>query len=173
MDTKGSTLGGASNAARSIFNARSSFVDDTTVARDDLVMASTAARQELAVFARATAPSPTSRFVGCRLVVVLILRPLVGRLIRPLCRASSSIEAALVLVGGIERVNLLLIVGRFDRDRSNHIDPDELRAYETAASAVIKNCVDGCGNTSVVAALMIGLAHLTNIGRPNSKQPQS
>ncbi len=79
-----------------------------------------------------------------------------------------SFLMALIRLGGIEKAYTLLVVARFDRDQNDQIDDEERREYEKQGERLVNNAINGCSNTAVVAALLVGAAHLANIGRPNA-----
>lgn len=145
-------------------------------ADDALLHASRAALRELKDFALAVPPAPDSLAARMMLLQTVVFRFLLlmlpcGGCCRARLRARRTGERldffqALMQLGGVEKAYTLMVVARFDRDQDGTIDDEERKEYEKAGDRLVANAIAGCQNTALVATLMIGAAHLANIGRP-------
>lgn len=133
--------------------------------RKYLVRTSHLAKEELMEFAKARKP-PSIPFT--RMAVFLVFQWFFKIFHWRKKRGEEHVGffTALARLGGIEKVNTLLVISRFDADRSETIDEHEYQQYERMGGQLVDDCIAGCGNTAVIATLMIGAAHANNIGRP-------
>ena len=152
---------------------------------DALARAAQAAREELREFASSKTPKGNGRIDSVLLATVLVFRwPI--QLILPLCTCGKvGFFSSLVRLGGVEKVNTLLTIARFDTanttsskrcnttctsSASSIVAIDEAE-FESQGERLVSNATAGCQNTSVVATLFIATTHLGNIGRPTPWLP--
>ena len=142
-----------------------------------LIIASGAAMNELLEFAQSEPPSSDTWEARLMLQKITVIRHLMflipgsrqlfERLWPPRPAGEpGSLVRSLARLGGIEKAYTLLVVARFDINQDGEIDADERREYQMQGERLINNAIQGCQNTALVAAMLIGASHLANIGRP-------
>ena len=124
--------------------------------------ASRSARQELGELADAPLPSRRGVLAPTIYLAVSVLR--VPLQLTGLTRLCSPFYAALVRLGGVERLYVLLTIARFDPDNFGNIDE---RKRQAKGREMVQDAAATCSSMSVVSSLMIGLSHLQAIGRPD------
>jgi len=122
--------------------------------------------EELTEFATADLPDFSGGHWKYVFTLFTLCRPLLTLL--PLRRRFLG---ALAQSGGPERLYTLLAIARFDRNQDSTIDYHELQEYERQGLRLVDAAVQTCQNTSVVASLLIGAAHVQVIGRPTPWEP--
>lgn len=132
----------------------------------EVVEASKSARAELLPFVQSEIPASLNLFNAFQfglatfnLRFVFKLCPFLKRLLNPFTRE-------MVNLGGLERVQLLLVISRFDIDGDGDIDEQEFEISRKEGEKAIANAIAGCQNFAIISALLFGATHLANIGRP-------
>ena len=69
-------------------------------------------------------------------------------------------------LGGETRINMLLIIARFDEDNSGDIDDKEIEDFHKFGEALVSNAVSAYLSIATVFALFIVATHQNVIGRP-------
>lgn len=128
---------------------------------DEVMQAVAFARQELLAFIQVE-PPPFSllRSIGFG-VAVFNIRPALKHF-----PVGSPFTRTLMCMGGLERVQLLLTIARFDANGNVEIDQTEFDAARVQGEKCIANAVAGCGNFAIISALLFGATHMVTIGRP-------
>ena len=70
------------------------------------------------------------------------------------------------MIGGLERVQLLISIARFDTDGDNEVTTEEYHKSVAAANQCISNAIAGVQSFNLIASLMFVATHLASIGRP-------
>jgi len=132
----------------------------------EVVEASTAARNELLPFVATELPATGGLcdafqfgLATFNLRFVFKLCPFLKRFLRPFTREMINL-------GGLERVQLLIVISRFDIDGDGDIDEQEFEISRKEGEKAISNAIAGCQNFAIISALLFGATHLANIGRP-------
>jgi len=132
----------------------------------EVVEASTAARRELLPFVSSELPTSVSLINAFQfglatfnLRFVFFLCPFLKRFLKPFTREMINL-------GGLERVQLLIVISRFDIDGDGDIDEQEFEISRKEGEKAITNAIAGCQNFAIISALLFGATHLANIGRP-------
>ena len=132
----------------------------------EVIEASVAARTELLPFVRTELPVHGGLINAFQfglatfnLRFVFVLFPFLKRLLTPFTRE-------MVNLGGLERVQLLIVISRFDIDGDGDIDEAEFEISRKEGEKAITNAIAGCQNFAIISALLFGATHLANIGRP-------
>ena len=132
----------------------------------EVIEASVAARTELLPFVRSELPAHGGLINSFQfglatfnLRFIFVLFPFLKCLLRPFTRE-------MVNLGGLERVQLLIVIARFDIDGDGDIDEAEFEISRKEGEKAIANAIAGCQNFAIISALLFGATHLANIGRP-------
>ena len=132
----------------------------------EVIEASVAARTELLPFVRSELPAHGGLINSFQfglatfnLRFVFVLFPFLKCLLKPFTRE-------MVNLGGLERVQLLIVIARFDIDGDGDIDEAEFEISRKEGEKAIANAIAGCQNFAIISALLFGATHLANIGRP-------
>lgn len=132
----------------------------------EVVDASTAARAELLPFVSTPLPTTVGLLQAFQfglatfnLRFVFYLCPFLKRFLKPFTREMINL-------GGLERVQLLIVISRFDIDGDGDIDEQEFEISRKEGEKAIANAIAGCQNFAIISALLFGATHLANIGRP-------
>ena len=132
----------------------------------EVIDASVAARTELLPFVRTELPVHGGLINAFQfglatfnLRFVFVLFPFLKRLLKPFTREMINL-------GGLERVQLLIVIARFDIDGDGDIDEAEFEISRKEGEKAITNAIAGCQNFAIISALLFGATHLANIGRP-------
>jgi len=130
----------------------------------EVLDASRAARRELIPFAQSKVPKKLTLMAALKFgAMVFNFRHLMYYL--PSC-PLSPFTRSIINIGGLERVQLLISMARFDIDGDGSIDQAEFEVSRSAGEKCVANAVSGCANFAIIAALLFGVTHLTTIGRP-------
>merc|ERR1712194_900124 len=71
-----------------------------------------------------------------------------------------------IAIGGLERVQLLIAIARFDTDGDNNVSEMEFMKSAYAGGVCVTNAVSGVQGFNLMASLIFVATHLANIGRP-------
>jgi len=73
---------------------------------------------------------------------------------------------AIIVIGGLERIQLLISIARFDTDGDNSVSEQEFMKSAYAGAVCVTNAVSGVQGFNLMASLVFVATHLANIGRP-------
>eukprot|EP00964_Phaeocystis_antarctica_P046700 scaffold27008_cov67-Phaeocystis_antarctica.AAC.1 len=73
---------------------------------------------------------------------------------------------AIIVIGGLERIQLLISIARFDTDGDNIVSEQEFMKSAYAGAVCVTNAVSGVQGFNLMASLVFVATHLANIGRP-------
>ena len=134
----------------------------------EVMDASRAARMELLPFARSKLPHHVSLWGSLQFgALVFNFRHLVNLFkCSPRWDPLRPFTREIITLGGLERVQLLITIARFDINGDGSIDEAEFNSSRTSGEKCVANAVAGCANFAIISALLFGATHLTTIGRP-------
>ena len=140
---------------------------------DEVSTMARAARVELTAFCSAVLPEKMTYWetlmfgmliFNFRKPVDVLMRciPLLDRHLKQRREFTRSIIA----IGGLERVQLLIAIARFDTDGDNNVSEMEFMKSAYAGGVCVTNAVSGVQGFNLMASLIFVATHLANIGRP-------
>jgi hypothetical protein len=140
---------------------------------DEVSTMARAARVELTAFCSAVLPEKMTYWetlmfgmliFNFRKPVDVLMRciPLLDRHLKQRREFTRSIIA----IGGLERVQLLIAIARFDTDGDNSVSEMEFMKSAYAGGVCVTNAVSVVQGFNLMASLIFVATHLANIGRP-------
>jgi hypothetical protein len=132
----------------------------------EVVDASNAARAELLPFIATELPSTIGLGDSFAFGLATFNLRHLFKLFPFLKRCTKPFTREMINLGGLERVQLLITIARFDIDGDGEIDDQEFEISRKEGEKAVSNAIAGCQNFAIVSALLFGATHLANIGRP-------
>ena len=88
-----------------------------------------------------------------------------------LMKRRRAFSRSIIVIGGLERIQVLISIARFDTDGDNNVSEMEFAKSAYAGSVCVTNATMVVQGFSLMASLCFVATHRTNIGRPRGWRP--